>query len=81
MTFKKIMELGFLPEYSKNFIIHFFFCLWFVLPFVGHHLCAVLLFNSLDKAVSFEFIAGFISSSVCVCVCVCVSLPVYSYSL
>ena len=47
-----------------------FFCIWFVLPFVGHHLYAVLMSNSLDKVVSFEFLAGTISSSVCVCGCV-----------
>ena len=65
MAFKETMDFSFLPEYFSNFIMHFFLYL-FVLPFVGHHLCAVLLFNSLDKAVSFEFLAG-----VCVCMCMC----------
>ena len=46
------------------------FCICFVLPFLGHHLRAVLLFISLDKVASFVFLAGTISSGVYMCVCV-----------
>ena len=46
-----------------------FLCIWFVLLFLGHHLCAVLFFNSMDKVASFGFQIGTISSGVYVCVC------------
>ena len=52
--------------------LYMFFCIWFVLPFLGHHLCAVLFFNSTDKVALFGFLVGTISSGVCMCVCVCV---------
>ena len=58
--------------------LYMFFCIWFVLPFLGHHLCAVLFFNSIDKVASFGFLVGTISSGVCMCVCV--FLPAYSLS-